>query len=238
MVRTIPASRFPALVDAATRIFIAQGYRRTQMSDIASAMSLGKGTLYGYVESKAALFRFTLEHCDASKPIEPPAVLPIPTPPPGDTLAFFQEKMAKDGTVPRLASALERDAPPVASGGISGEIEGIFSELYGLLYANHHGIRLMEACALDHPELADHWHHDGRYAYVELLARYLERRCASGAITLVADSSAVARFIVEAITTWAVHIHFDPSPQALSREVTEPMVMHFLRSGLLRCEGS
>ena len=68
-------------VDAATRIFIAQGYRRTQMADVAAAMSIGKGTLYGYVESKAALFQFALEHCDDNKPIEAPALLPIPTPP-------------------------------------------------------------------------------------------------------------------------------------------------------------
>jgi AcrR family transcriptional regulator len=234
MARTIPASRFQELVDTATRIFIAQGYRRTQMADIASAMALGKGTLYGYVESKAALFRFTLEHCDASKPIDPPARLPIPTPQPGATLSFFQEKMAKEGSVPKLALALDRDTPPAASGGISGEIEGIFAELYELLHSNHRGIRLMEACALDHPELADHWHNEGRYAYVEGLARYLDRRTSSGALTLVADSSAVARFIVEAITTWAVHIHFDPSPQAISRETAEPIVMHFLKSGLLR----
>ena len=236
MARTIPASRFQELVETATRIFIAQGYRRTQMADVASAMSIGKGTIYGYVESKAALFQYTLEHCDDSKPIEPPALLPIPTPPVGATLSFFQEKMATDGSVPKLALALDRATPPPASGGIAGEIEGIFAELYGLLHANHRGIRLMESCALDHPELADHWHDEGRYAYVELLASYLDQRGASGALTLVADSSAVGRFVVETITTWAVHIHFDPSPQALPRETTERLVMHFLRSGLLRTE--
>lgn len=34
------------LIDAATGVFIAQGYRRTQMSDIAEAMGLAKGTVY------------------------------------------------------------------------------------------------------------------------------------------------------------------------------------------------
>jgi AcrR family transcriptional regulator len=236
MARAIPASRFQQLVESATRIFIAQGYRRTQMADIASALSLGKGTLYGYVESKAALFQFTLEHCDDDKAVEAPARLPIPTPLPGATLAYFQQKMAEDGAIPKLASALDADAATKASGGISGELGGIFAELYGALHANHRGIRLLEACALDHPELADQWHNEGRYGYLALLAGYLDRRSASGALTLVADSATVARFIVETITTWAVHIHFDKSPQALSPDTTERVVMHFLQSGLLSDE--
>jgi len=237
MARTIPDQRFQDLVETATRIFVAQGYRRTQMADIASAMSLAKGTLYGYVESKAALFRFTIEHCDDDKPVEVPAELPIPTPQPGDMLALFQERMAREGVMPKLIAALDRDAPAPAEGGVARELEGIFSEFYGVLHANHRSIRLMESCALDHPELADHWHDEGRYAYVELLAGYLERRTASGALALAAEPVVVARFIVETISTWAVHIHFDRSPQALSREVTERVVMHFLRSGLLRGEG-
>jgi AcrR family transcriptional regulator len=237
MARTIPARRFQDLVETATRIFIAQGYRRTQMADVASAMSLAKGTLYGYVESKAALFRFTIEHCDDDKPVEVPAEFPVPTPASGDTLALFQARMAREGAMPKLVVAAGSESPPPAVGGIARELEVVLGELYDVLHANHRGIRLMEACALDHPELADHWHDEGRYAYVALLARYLELRAGCGALTLAANPAVVARFIVETITTWAVHIHFDRNPQALSREATEPVVMHFLRSGLLCGEG-
>jgi AcrR family transcriptional regulator len=230
MARTIPAERFQQLVDTATRIFIAQGYRRTQMADIAEAMSLGKGTLYGYVESKAALFLLAADHCDDTKPVEIPATLPLPTPPPGAMLEAFQRRMARQAAMPKLVAALERTAPPED---LAGELNGIFSELFGALHANYHGIRLMEACALDHPELADHWHNEARYAYLELLARYLDVRHAAGALTLAAEAPAVARFIIETTTTWAVHIHFDSSPQALPIESIEKTVMHFLRAGLL-----
>ena len=51
-----PPARFPDLIQAATRVFLAQGYRRTQMADVAAAMDAAKGTLYLYVESKEALF--------------------------------------------------------------------------------------------------------------------------------------------------------------------------------------
>ena len=52
MARSIPSGRLDALAATATDIFIAQGYRRTQMADVARAMGLAKGTLYGYAASK------------------------------------------------------------------------------------------------------------------------------------------------------------------------------------------
>ena len=233
MSRSIPAERFQQLVETATRIFIEQGYRRTQMADIATAMSLGKGTLYGYVESKAALFLLALTHCDDLVPVEVPAMLPLPTPPPGATLAAMQGRTAQAGTMPNLIAALERTASPAASADVEHELDGVLGELHAALHANHRGIRLMEACALDHPELADEWHNQARYAYLELLATYLRRRHDEGSFTLTTEAAVVARFIIETMTTWAVHIHFDSSPQTLPAESIEKVVMHFLRAGLL-----
>jgi hypothetical protein len=46
MARKIPDDRFDQLIDTATQVFIEQGYRRTQMADIAEAMGVAKGTLY------------------------------------------------------------------------------------------------------------------------------------------------------------------------------------------------
>ncbi|MBI3798372.1 MAG: helix-turn-helix transcriptional regulator [Deltaproteobacteria bacterium] len=51
MARTIPPDRLAHLVHCATDVFIAQGYQRTQMADIAAALGVAKGTLYLYVES-------------------------------------------------------------------------------------------------------------------------------------------------------------------------------------------
>jgi len=69
MARTRPADRSPQLISAAADIFIAQGYQRTQMQDVADRLGVAKGTVYGYVESKAALLGAALRHADG---IEPP----------------------------------------------------------------------------------------------------------------------------------------------------------------------
>ena len=68
MVRRVPESRLEDLLACATRVFIAQGYRRTQMSDVAEALGVAKGTLYLYVESKQALFAATFVYADREAP--------------------------------------------------------------------------------------------------------------------------------------------------------------------------
>ena len=49
MARHIPEDRIDGLIRAATEVFIARGYRLTQMADVAEAVGVAKGTLYGYV---------------------------------------------------------------------------------------------------------------------------------------------------------------------------------------------
>ena len=64
MARQIPDDRLAQLLEAATGVFIEQGYRRTQMADVAAALGVAKGTLYLYVESKEALFDLVCRYAD------------------------------------------------------------------------------------------------------------------------------------------------------------------------------
>ena len=84
MSRHIPENRFDDLVDAATDVFIARGYRLTQMADVAAAVGVAKGTLYGYVEGKEALFALCLRCASRTGPVALPEQLPVPSPAPGD----------------------------------------------------------------------------------------------------------------------------------------------------------
>ena len=69
MARPIPPERFDQLVRTAAEVFIRNGYRRTQMADVAEALGIAKGTVYLYVESKEALFDVVARHVDDEKPI-------------------------------------------------------------------------------------------------------------------------------------------------------------------------
>ena len=112
MARSTPPDRFDALIRAATAVFLRQGYRRTQMADVAEELGVAKGTLYLYVESKEALFEQALLHADRAEPIPLPRTLPIPTPRPGGTLRKVKQRMLRETALPALAAALRRRRAP------------------------------------------------------------------------------------------------------------------------------
>src|SRR5512134_3176852 len=107
MPRSIPENRFHDLIEAATAVFLEQGYRRTQVADVAARMGLAKGSVYTYVESKEALFHAVLLNADRAEPLGLPAVLPVPTPPPGATLEEVRKRVARN-RLPLLGEALAR----------------------------------------------------------------------------------------------------------------------------------
>lgn len=230
MPRRIPAERFTDLVRAATRVFIAEGYRRSQMADIATALGVAKGTLYLYVESKQALFLLCARHCDAEGTIEKPLVLPVPSPQSGDTLRVLRERLGRESALPALASALARERVR----DVRVELEGILRELYRAMYRNRNAIELVDRCGQDHPELHAELQRETRETTQRRLADYLEARAGTRQLRPHGDAFLRARVALETLTTWAVHIGWDPAPQAFDEKQAEDTVVAFVLSGLLR----
>src|SRR5215470_8946977 len=108
MARKTPPDRLSQLVECATQVFIEQGYRRTQMADVAEALGVAKGTLYLYVETKEALFDLAARYADAERPIENPPSLPVPAPKPGSTLDYVRQRLVQQRSLPSLTEALAR----------------------------------------------------------------------------------------------------------------------------------
>jgi hypothetical protein len=97
---------------------------------------------------------------------------------------------------------------------------------------NRKSLKLVDRCALDHPELAAAWFDEGRWAQHAALMRYLERRIAEGVLRPVTSVSIAARLVLETIAFWAVHRHWDPSPQPLVEEQVEPTLVELVLHGL------
>jgi len=230
MPRRIPAGRLGDLVGVATQVFITQGYRRTQMADVASALGVAKGTLYGYVESKQALFQLCAAHCDAPGALPPPAPLPVATPRPGELGQMVRRRFAEQSELPTLATAEARRRPR----DLRAEVEAVLRELYAVMRRNRNGIELLDRCGQDHPELSQALQREARETVQQRLARYLESR--GDALRPVPDWFLGARVVLETLTTWAVHIGWDPAPQRFDEKQTEDTVIGFLLNGLLRDE--
>lgn len=230
MARTIPPDRLQQLVDCATQVFIERGYAHTQMADVAEAMGVAKGTLYLYVESKEALFDLVIRSADAKHPLTTPAKLPIPTPRSGATLQHVRQRVAQQPTLPALLAAAARKRIPDPRA----EITEIVREMYRALRSNRLGIKLMDRSAQYHPELAAVWFSGARGTLLETLTTYLERRIKMKLFRPVPDTAVAARVILETIVTWAVHRHWDPSPQVIDDQVAEDTVVQFIVGGLMK----
>jgi AcrR family transcriptional regulator len=228
--RQTPDTRLRELIEAATAVFIAQGYQRTQMADVAAAMGVAKGTLYLYVESKEALFDLALRHADAPGPLALPRSLPVRTPPSGRTLRYVRERLAGDPASPVLERALVVDGTRQPSR----EVETILRELYRAMARNRTGIKLVDRCAADYPELAKVWFTMGREGLLAQLTQYLELGIHGGWLHAVPDVGAAARLVLETLVFWAVHRHWDPSPQLLDPRGAEDTVVQMLTRALLK----
>jgi AcrR family transcriptional regulator len=230
MARPIPEDRFQALVEAATAVFLEQGYRRTQIADVAARMGLAKGSVYTYVESKEALFDCVLRHADRAERIERPATLPVATPRPEATLETLKRRLAEEGALPLLTAALSRARVVDARA----ELETVLGELYDALARHRTAIKLLDRCAADHPELAEVWYGAGREGALGLLGRYLDDRARRGRLRRFESSTVAARIVLETLVFWAVHRHWDPSPQAVDEARARRAVLTFLTGALVK----
>lgn len=228
MPRRAPPDRFQDMIEAATRVFIAQGYRRAQMVDVADAMGIAKGTLYLYVESKEALFDLVARSADAEPPFEKPPKLPIRTPKPDATFKYVRARLAKTQVPPTLLAALgqQRVDDPRA------ELEAIVRELYDTVARNRLGLKVLDRSARDHPALAALWFEGARGGLITLLARYLDERIRRKRFRPVPDTAAAARLIIETVVFWAVHRHWDAHPQAVDDAVAKDTVVRFIVGAL------
>jgi AcrR family transcriptional regulator len=226
----MPDNRLAQLVECATRVFIEQGYRRTQMADVAAALGVAKGTLYLYVESKEALFDLVLRCADGEVPREGDMALPVRTPKSGATLAHVGARLAERGVLPEFDAALARTRVR----DVRAELESVLRELYATLARNRRAIKLVDRCAHDYPELAEIWFGSGRIAQIEALTRYLDAPSRRRQLRAVADTAVAARVILETLTFWAVHRHWDPAPQTVDEKDAEDTVIALILGAVVK----
>ncbi len=228
MARRIPSERIDELVRRATEVFIARGYRMTQMSDVAESVGVAKGTLYGYVESKDALLLLCLTFADEPGRIAQPDTLPIPAPPVGEIGQRVKDAIGQELSLPLLEAALARPA----TDDVREELRGVIGELFDLMASNRHRIKLLDRC-MDHPELLGLWQATGRVQPRLALGRYFELRMEAGAIRRLPDPALAVRLVIETCATWAVHIHWDRAPEAYDPIAARDNAIDFLVRGLV-----
>jgi AcrR family transcriptional regulator len=197
------------------------------MADVAKRVGLSPGALYGYVEGKDALFDLAVR--SAFGDLERPARLPLATPAAGELRDRVRTLLRRRLHVPLLVDREAAGAPadPAA------ELGALLGELYDGLERNASGIRLIERCAPDRPELAELYFRRGRGGLIERWRRYLERRIAEGALRPVPDAAIAARLVIETVAWFAWHRRGDPAPQPMNDALVRETVITLLSRALL-----
>lgn len=224
-----PETRLSDLIEAAIEVFIAKGYRRTQMADVARAASVSQGTLYNYVESKEALFYLILDRGFSNAP--PPAhqELPIRTPPMEAIVRRLRERMASEFRLPALdrAIAARTVTDPRA------ELEAVIREYYEVMARTRRAADLIERSAIELPEFAAQLFVKGRRGLIDRLTRYIEGRIALGVFRPLPDPPTAARLFLETVVWFARHRHTTPDSAMISDEAALNTTIDFLLNGLL-----
>ena len=216
MARSRPPARFSQLRDAALAVFASKGLRRTRMADVAEAMGVATGSLYNYVESKEALFHWIVELGPSAGPVDEPAVLPIPTPPPGATEKRLRAQLAEGMRLPTLEAALARRRV----GDARSELEAIVREFYERVESTRGPGAAVERSAIDQPELFDIYFRGARRELFARFAQYVEKRAKSGHFSDVGSPVVAARFLVEAVVWFARHRFADRDTEHLPDEAS------------------
>ena len=210
MPRQMPPDRFAAVVAASAQVFVAHGFQRAQVQDVADVLGVSKGALYGYATGKLALFSAAVRYADGVEPLPDRSMLPVAPALPGDLAGVVRDRLAAQIPELELTQALLRDAPPV---GVTGpqELAAVVADLYRQLSANRFAIKLVDRCAPEFSELRQVWFEDGRSLQMGAMAEYLRRRGDSGHLVVSGVVELVSRTMVELCVLWGVHRHWDPA---------------------------
>jgi AcrR family transcriptional regulator len=229
MPRTRAPGRLRTIIEAATDVFIANGYRLARIEDVAARAGVAPATVHLYARTKEALFDLVARTSlgDASVDDEE---LPYAAPPASQLIERLWQRLNAVAEFPRLTRA----APEVPPEDSVAEFRAVVAEFYDWLMKYHRAIKLTERCAREWPELAALFYRQFRRTWLDRLTTYLDRRAAQGALRATADASIAARVVVETVSFFAMHRHSAPDSQmdnATARETVLDLLTHSLQPG-------
>jgi AcrR family transcriptional regulator len=167
------------------------------MAEVAAGAGLSSGAIYTYVESKEALLHLVVAvgFGDAMKDIE----LPLPSPNFEDTLLLIDRGLKGQAAAPLLRAAVQTDDPP----DIQAELSAIVDEQYAVVARLRRVLTVIEACAVDLPELDELYFGRRRRGHIDLLVRYLQQRADTGHLNRLSDMAVAGQVITEAVAWFA-----------------------------------
>lgn len=224
MARKHSRERLERIVETGLAHFLRKGYRRTRIDGIAADAGVSAGSIYNYCTSKEALFDLCL--CRALGHWELPDVLPHDAHPTTSVIDRAWERFLSTTRFEVMAAVHEGRAAGVYT------LDEIAEVLYDWIDTTGRGIRLIERCAGDWPELAHYYYATFRGRGLSGLAEVVDAEVKAGRATEVGPADITARLIVEICAYFAMHRRKDVDHMGDRDDEVRATVLEFIKLAL------
>ncbi|MDF2479488.1 MAG: transcriptional regulator, TetR family [Clostridia bacterium] len=190
--------RIKAISDAATLLFLQQGYSKTQISHIAKVIGVSVGTIYLDFAGKQEIIHFVLKSTidpdfinrEFDRPITDDLFVGLEN----DIVALFKQ-MADD-----FAKNLETDTADYT-------FEALISDAFDFLESYAVGCLFIEKNQLDFKFLAGHYK-EYRRQFMDTMSQYLNIFIQKGIVRPLEHLELSTTLIIEILTWWAMDRRF------------------------------
>lgn len=229
--RRKPAGRLHQIAEAAITVLSQQGYRLTQMADVAREAGLSAGALYSYVEGKEALLHLAVAHAFELKLDE--SELPYRIGSPDETLHLLKREFKRAAVWPVLSENIR-------SGRMSlqpDDLPGVAAELYDMMHARRRRIWLLDRCAKDIPGIANLYVKQVKAQYLKDLATFIAMGQVRGLFQRDIDPPTAARGLLEMIAWLAMHRLRDALPLQVDEDQVRRTAVSLVGNALRVAKG-
>lgn len=206
--------RIKSIADAATFLFLQQGYSKTQISHIAKAVGVSVGTIYLDFAGKKEIMHFILKCTVApdfiNRSFERPITDDLFVGLENDIVAVFEE------TGNDFAKHINNNAADY-------DLETLVSDAFDLLAKYAVGCLFIEKNQFDFKFLAEHYR-TYRKKFLETMTQYLKAFIKSGRVRPLEQLELSTTLIIEILSWWAMDIRYtsfetQDIPRNLAKEV-------------------
>lgn len=217
--------RIQAIADAATRLFLQQGYAKTQISHIAKAVGVSVGTIYLDFTGKKEIMHFilkcTVDPSFANQEFKRPITDELFAGLENEIIEVFQRSESD------FEKYLERD--------MSGySFEMLISDAFDLLARYAVGCLFIEKNQFDFKNLAEHYKLYRKH-FLDTMMRYIEAFIGQGTIRPLEHLELSTTLIIEILSWWAMDIRYTSfETQDISLDMAKQVCMDNIVSAYKR----
>lgn len=192
------SERIRLIAKEAAKLFLTQGYSRTQISHIAKAVGVSVGTIYHDFNGKQEIMHFVLKSTIEPSILDGELERPI-------TDDIF------DGLQEEIMEAFEENGKEFArhlpEAGESYTLEMLISDAFDLLEKYAVGCLFIEKNQFEFKTLAKHYK-KYRQGFLDTMSEYLDRFISKGVVRPLENVQLTTVLIVEILSWWAMDMRF------------------------------